>query len=120
MTLYRIKKSIICSDTNNCINTILTKLENSSGLKLHADNENDMVDGYIYVQHKQGNHLIIVCIYNQGKHEYVDGEELKEFSKTGKIKEMREKEHKDIVFNRARKINTVPSKTELEQAIDRV
>ena len=63
MTKYEIIKNMTCTNSLTCILNMLQKLETPI-LKLHADNENDIVNGSITVLHEQNNHKIEIEIYD--------------------------------------------------------
>jgi len=45
---------------------MVSKLELATGLKFHAEDENDNVwHGGVYIRHLQGNHLIKVILYDK-------------------------------------------------------
>jgi len=113
MTLLRIPRPITCIDSSVCSVEMMTKIEVASGLKLHADVEGEVVDGYMSIIHKPGNHLVIVCFYDQGTHEYVDASELQEFSRTGVVNERVSREHKGIVTPNARIAASPPNKGQI-------
>jgi len=112
MTLHRIILAQTCTDGAVCSDIILAKLE-AGGLKLHAETEGENVDGYLLIHHKQNNHLVVVCIYDQGTHEYVSGEELHDFKETGVSKERPEKEFKGIPKSDANTVSSPPNKGQL-------
>ena len=63
MIKYEIIKNMTCSNSFICADNIMSKLENPS-LKLHAENENDSVNGSITIHHLNNNHKITIEIYD--------------------------------------------------------
>ena len=92
-----IKKSITCEDTidglNNCCNTIQQKLEKKFTCKLHAEKENDIVNGSISILHKPNDHQIHIIFYDQDENP--------------------NKEHK----TKFRKLATIPTESEIKKII---
>ena len=79
--LIRIRKTLTCTNSTQCANEILSKIETLTGIKLHAITDTEKTEGYISIVHKQNDHFILVCIYNTNMHEVVDVKEFKEFEK---------------------------------------
>lgn len=60
--IYEFTKPITCTDSFLCNQEILAKLENPN-LKLHADNETDIVNGSLTIYHVKNLHEIKIQIY---------------------------------------------------------
>ncbi len=118
MTVRRIIRSINCADSLICHEEIQARIEAATGLQLHAENEGDPVDGYMYIIHQQGNHLIITSIYDTGIHEYVSAQELKAFKLGKPTREL------PLLSGakppNARTVSTAPTRRAVEDAIDDV
>ncbi len=79
-------KNITCSDPAVCSETLVTKLESSLSLRLHADDENETgMNGAVNILHTNGNHKIRV-------------------------------QFEDETRGRVVKISTIPTKQQLEDA----
>lgn len=63
-------KNIVCNDSLVCAENILSKIETEIGTKIHADTENEKVQGHLSIKHAKNNHTIWVFLYdNDGIHE---------------------------------------------------
>ncbi len=60
---YLITKSLACSNTVICSNTIVSKLETAFSAKLHANKKTDIVNGSVSILHQQNSHIIEVVFY---------------------------------------------------------
>lgn len=124
MTLFRILKNITCTDSAVCHEKIQAKIEAERGVKLHINDGNDELEkqeGYLHIIHKQGNHLIIVNIYDEvNKHEFVSGLELHDFNHTGILTERPLRVTTDPLELTKNKVATspTPKKSDLELDID--
>ena len=77
---FTIKKK--CTKSDKCSDEIIEKLK-PLGLKLRADKETDIVNGYLSMVHENNNHLIIVGIYEEDENSNV--EHLTTFKKPTKF-----------------------------------
>jgi len=59
---FTIKKK--CTKFDKCSDEIIEKLK-PLGLKLRADNENDIVNGYVSMVHAPNNHSITIAVYEE-------------------------------------------------------
>jgi len=58
------RKNLTCTDSLVCSDALLTRLENTLRLKLHADTETDVgMEGSLSIGHTPNNHFIRVEIY---------------------------------------------------------
>ena len=87
---FTIKKK--CSDFVECSDQIIEKLI-PLGLKIRADKDSDIVNGYLSMVHTSNNHLVIIGIYEEN--ENPNYEHLTVLKKPGKIPT--EKEIKDLL-----------------------
>ncbi len=121
MTLFRILEPITCTDSSECHEKIKVKIEVNRGLKMHIDDKDDPTDkndAYLSIKHKQGNHLIILNVYDdETKHEYVRGLELSEFSKTGVLNPIPTKVKTTITDRVKRATARLPTLEELQQDV---
>jgi len=121
MTLFRIVEPITCTNSTECHEKIMAKIESQRGIKLHTTDKDDPLDqqdGYLQVKHKQGSHLVIVNIYDdETKHEFVSGQELSEFGRTGVLNPLanRVKTAESPKIKKA--TTTLPTQKELEQDV---
>lgn len=113
--IIRITKPITCNDTFACHQVLQNKIETVTGLKLHAENETEKTEGYVYVLHKQNNHLILVCCYDSNQHEVISEKELKEFDKTGIIIERPVEKQPNTRLKKI--LTTLPTKPQIEAAL---
>ncbi len=87
---FTIKKK--CSDFVKGSDQIIEKLI-PLGLKIRADKDSDIVNGYLSMVHTSNNHLVIIGIYEEN--ENPNYEHLTVLKKPGKIPT--EKEIKDLL-----------------------
>ncbi len=64
--IHEFTKNITCTDIMACALLIQDKLETPS-LKLHANKQTDIVNGYISIIHKQNAHNILIEIYDNNQ-----------------------------------------------------
>ena len=70
MTKYVLSKDITCTDALKCGADVLLRIETELGAKIHADTDEETVQGHMSIHHKQGDHTIWVFLYdNDNVHE---------------------------------------------------
>jgi len=70
LTKYAFTKNITCSNSKECSDLIISKLEILLGGRIHVETEAEQPEGHISISHEQGNHKIWVFLYDtDGEHE---------------------------------------------------
>ena len=64
---YIFNKNKNCEDCLDCYEKILANIENKFNCKLHAENRNDTVNGYIGILHEKNNHKITIEFYEKNE-----------------------------------------------------
>jgi hypothetical protein len=65
--IHQFKKNKTCNNSQDCINEIVTLLENQFTCKLMARNVEDHLHGYVSVLHTPNNHDIKIEFYDKNE-----------------------------------------------------
>lgn len=113
--IIRMKKNMTCTDSALCHDSIQAKIDTITNINFVPDSITKKHEAYLYVNHIQNNHLIIVCIYNTIKHETVSSLEIKEFVQTGNIIERPIEKSSSPFVQKTTK--TMPTKIQLQAVL---